>query len=306
MTNVQKITPNLWFDCQAEEAATLYTSTFSHSQIGNVVRAGRAGGEITGLSEGAVMTVEFELAGYRFIAINGGPLFKFTPAISFLVSCDSGEEVDWIWGKLSQGGVALMELGSYPFSQHYGWIQDRYGLSWQIMLAGDHGAAQKITPTLMFVGEQCGRAEAAVELYTSIFHDAATGSIMRYGKGEAPDTEGTIKHAGFTLEGQSFAAMDSAHQHAFAFSEAISLMVSCQDQKEVDYYWDKLKAGGEEGMCGWLKDRFGVSWQVTPSALGEMLADPDPARVARVTNVFLKMHKFDIASLKKAYEPRDA
>ena len=299
----QKIVPNLWFDRQAEEAAKLYASTFKNSRVGTIVRAGKAGSEVTGLSEGTVMTVEFELEGCRFVAINGGPLFKFTPAISFQVSCDSKEEVDAIWDKLSQGGSALMELGSYPFSERYGWTQDRYGLSWQVMFTGNRRAEQKITPTLMFVGKQCGKTEAALKLYSSVFHNAAIGNILRYSKGEEPDVEGTIRHAGFTLEGQQFAAMDSALEHNFTFNEAISLMVECHDQKEIDYYWDRLTAdGGEESMCGWLKDKFGVSWQVTPPALAEMLRDPDPAKVARVTNTFLKMHKLDIATLKKAFE----
>ena len=298
----QKIVPNLWFDRQAEEAANLYASTFKNSRVGAVVRAGKAGSDVTGLSEGTVMTVEFELGGQKFVGINGGPLFKFTPAISFQVSCDTVQEVDAIWNKLFPGGSALMEIGSYPFSERYGWLQDKYGLSWQVMYTGGRKIQQMITPTLMFVGKQTGKTEAALKLYASIFHDAAIGDIMRYGKGEEPDKEGTVRHAGFTLEGQQFAAMDSALEHKFTFNEAVSLMVECQDQKEIDYYWDKLTAdGGEESMCGWLKDKFGVSWQVAPPLLGQMLSDPDPAKVARVTNAFLKMHKLIIADLQKAY-----
>jgi len=300
----QKIVPNLWFDRQAEEAAKLYASTFKNSRVGTIVRAGKAGSEVTGLSEGTVMTVEFELEGCRFVAINGGPLFKFTPAISFQVSCDSKEEVDAIWDKLSQGGSALMELGSYPFSERYGWTQDRYGLSWQVMFTGNRRAEQKITPTLMFVGKQCGKTEAALKLYSSVFHNAAIGNILRYSKGEEPDVEGTIRHAGFTLEGQQFAAMDSAHEHKFTFNEAISFLVRCGTQAEIDYYWDKLIVDGDPNaqVCGWLKDKFGVSWQVSPTILEEMLQDPDQEKVERVTNAFLKMKKFDIEELKKAFE----
>ena len=129
------------------------------------------------------------------------------------------------------------------------------------------------------------------------------GDILRYGKGEEPDKEGTIKHAAFTLEGQEFAAMDSAHEHNFTFNEAISFMVECETQEEIDYYWEKLTAdGGQESMCGWLKDRFGVSWQVTPTVLGEMLQDPDQKKVERVTNAFLKMKKFDIEGTEEGYK----
>ncbi|MGZ5425517.1 MAG: VOC family protein, partial [Candidatus Aminicenantales bacterium] len=208
-TIIQKIIPNLWFDRQAEEAADFYTSLFRNSKVGEPMRAGKAGFEIHGLPEGTVMTIEFELEGQKFVGINGGPLFKFTPAISFLIACRTKEEADTLWAKLSPGGTALMELGEYPFSERYGWTQDRYGLSWQVMAMGDRPIRQKVTPTLMFVGEQSGKAEAAIELYTSVFPNARIGDILRYGQGEEPDKAGTLKHAAFTLEGQEFAAMDS-------------------------------------------------------------------------------------------------
>jgi predicted 3-demethylubiquinone-9 3-methyltransferase (glyoxalase superfamily) len=300
---MQKITPNLWFDRQAERAARFYTSIFKKSKIGKITRASKAGFETHGLPENTVMTIEFEIEGLKFIALNGGPLFKFTPAVSFLVACSTREEVDALWGRLHEGGTALMELGEYPFSERYGWTQDRYGLSWQVMFMGDRKINQKITPTLMFVGEQRGKAETAINFYTSIFNNAEIGNILRYVRGEEPDQEGTVKHADFTLENQGFAAMDSARDHNFTFSEAISFMVECNTQQEIDYYWKELTAdGGEEGMCGWLKDRFGISWQVNPAVLRDMLRDPDKEKVERVTNAFLKMKKFDIAGLKRAYK----
>jgi predicted 3-demethylubiquinone-9 3-methyltransferase (glyoxalase superfamily) len=300
---MQKITPNLWFDRQAEEAAKFYTSIFKRSKIGRITRASKAGFETHGLPENTVMTTEFEIEGLKFIAINGGPLFKFTQAVSFLVACNSKEEVDAVWGRLHEGGAALMELGRYPFSEKYGWTQDRYGLSWQVMFMGDRKINQKITPTLMFVGEQCGKAETAINFYTSVFKNAEIGNILRYDRGEEPDKEGTVKHADFNLENLGFAAMDSARAHNFTFNEAISFMVECKTQKEIDYYWKKLTADrGQESMCGWLKDRFGVSWQVTPTVLRDMLRDPDKKKVERVTSAFLKMKKFDIEGLRGAYE----
>jgi predicted 3-demethylubiquinone-9 3-methyltransferase (glyoxalase superfamily) len=299
----RRIIPNLWFDNQAEEAARLYTSIFKNSNIGRVTHASKAGFDIHHLPEGSVMNVEFEIEGMRFIGINGGPLFKFNPSISFLVACRKIEEVEELWSRLSQGGgPALMELGSYPFSQRYGWTQDKYGISWQIMFMEDREIKQSIIPTLMFVGSQSGRAEEAISLYTSIFDDSSIDYVMRYEKGEEPDKAGTIKHAGFMLAGQEFAAMDSAKKHDFDFNEAISLMVECDNQKEIDYYWGKLTAeGGQESVCGWLKDRFGVSWQVAPGILADMLNDPDKQKVERVTNAFLKMKKFDLEELRKAY-----
>ncbi len=301
-TGRQKIIPNLWFDRQAEEAVKFYSSIFKSSKIGDMTRASKAGFEIHGLPEGTVMTIDFEIEGHRFVALNGGPLFKFNPSVSFLVACEYPEEVDALWQKLATGGSALMPLGEYPFSPRYGWTQDRYGLSWQVMDFKGRHIMQKITPTLMFVGEQCGKAEAAIRFYASVFHDSKVGDIMRYGQGQEPDQEGTVAHASFTLENQEFAAMDSAREHAFAFNEAISLIVDCRDQKEIDYYWGKLTAdGGQESNCGWLKDKFGFSWQVSPTLLGQMLRDPDKRKVERVTDAFLKMHKFDLAEQKKAF-----
>ena len=194
-----------------------------------------------------------------------------------------------------------MERGEYPFSQRYGWTKDRYGLSWQLMFMGEREIKQTVTPTLMFVGQQCGRAEEAVNFYSSVFHDAKVDHILRYGPGEEPDQAGTIRHASISLEGENFALMDSARAHNFTFNEAISFMVHCKTQEEIDYFWAKLSADPKAEQCGWLKDKFGLSWQIVPTAMDEMLQDNNEAALARVTEAFLKMKKFDIAKLKDAY-----
>jgi len=291
---MQKITPHLWFGKEAKEAAVFYTSIFKDSEIKNTTT-------LHNTPSGTVDVVTIELLGQEFTLISAGPYFKFTPAVSFLVACNTKEEVDGLWKKLSEGGSALMELGEYPFSEKYGWTQDRYGLSWQVMFIGDREIKQKITPTLMFVGEQCGKAEEAVNFYASVFHNAKVGDILRYGKNEEPDKEGTIKHVAFTLEGQELAAMDSAREYNFTFNEAISVMVHCDTQEEIDYYWGKLSADPRAEQCGWLKDKYGLSWQIVPTVMDEMLKDKDKKKMARVTEAFLKMKKFDIAKLKEAY-----
>ncbi len=292
---MQKITPHLWFDKEAKEAAKFYTSVFKDSKIKNTTT-------LHNTPSGTTDIVTIELLGQEFTLISAGPLFKFNPSVSFLVACKTKDEVDALWEKLSEGGTALMELGEYPFSERYGWVQDRYGLSWQVMFMGEHKIKQKITPTLMFVGKQAGRAEEAINFYATVFHDAKVGDILRYSKGEEPDKEGTIKHAAFTLEGQEFAAMDSARVHNFTFNEAISFMVHCEMQEEIDYYWGKLSADPKAEQCGWLKDKYGLSWQIVPTIMEEMLKDRDEKRLARVTEAFLKMKKFDIEELKKAYK----
>jgi predicted 3-demethylubiquinone-9 3-methyltransferase (glyoxalase superfamily) len=294
-TIMEKITPHLWFDNNAKEAAKFYTSIFKNSRIKNVTT-------LHNTPSGTVEIFTIELLGHEFTLINAGPLFKFNPSVSFLVACSTKEEVDALWEKLSEQGTALIELGEYPFSRKYGWVQDKYGLSWQVMFIGDTKIKQRIIPTLMFVGKQYGKAEEAINFYASVFGNARVDDIFRYNKGEEPDKEGTVKHAAFTLEGQKFAAMDSARGHNFAFNEAISLMVHCDTQKEIDYYWEKLSADPKAEQCGWLKDKYGLSWQIVPNLMDEMLKNDDKKKIARVTETFLQMKKLDIARLKKAYE----
>ncbi|MBI3414345.1 MAG: VOC family protein [Verrucomicrobia bacterium] len=281
---MQKITPFLWFDGQAEAAAKSYASIFKNSKILSV----------------SPMSATFELAGQKFIALNGGPQFKFTPAISFFVECKTQPEINKLWQKLSVGGIVLMALDKYPFSKKFGWLQDKFGVSWQLTLAG---RAQKISPFLMFVGRQHGRAREAINFYVSLFKNSKVSKLDRYGSGE-DERAGTVKHAVFSLNGQKFMAIDSGREHPFTFTEAVSFFVSCKTQKEIDCFWKKLSAGGRQSRCGWLKDKFGVSWQVVPPILGEMLSDEDSVKSNRVMEAMLKMGKLDIKKLKHAYEQR--
>jgi predicted 3-demethylubiquinone-9 3-methyltransferase (glyoxalase superfamily) len=294
---MQKITPHLWFDKEAVEAAKLYVSTFPNSRIKSTT-------VLHNTPSGSVDVVTFELSGFEFQAISAGPLFKFNPSVSFHVKCQTKEEVDAIWNKLSPGGLVLMELGAYPFSERYGWLQDRFGLSWQVIYTGEADIKQKIRPVIMFVGEVCGKAEEAINLWASVFRDAQVDTVQRHGKGEEPDREGTVTYATFTLFGLEFGAMDSALEHAFNFNEAISFIVSCDSQDEIDAYWNKLSAVPEAEQCGWLKDKFGFSWQIVPVHMEEMLQSGDQVRIDRVTQAFLPMKKLDIAKLQAAYEGR--
>ena len=288
------ITPHFWFDKEAIEAAEYYAATFPDSKVIDVTT-------IPDTPGGDTDVVTFQLWGQSFQAISAGPLFSFNPSVSFAVSCDTVEEVDAIWARLSDGGSIMMPLDSYPFSERYGWTSDRYGLSWQVSYAGGGDVAQRITPTLMFVGDVCGKAEEALGFYTSIFPDAEIGFVQRYGAGAEPDTEGTVQYAAFQLAGQQFAAMDSAQNHEFTFNEAISFLVYCESQDEIDRYWNALSAVPEAEQCGWLKDRYGVSWQIVPANMDELLRTGTPEQVARVTKAFLAMKKFDLAELERAY-----
>ena len=295
----QKIVPNLWFDNHAQEAAQLYTSLFKNSRIQETALFPEAGQEIHGQAAGSVMTVDYELDGFRFTALNGGPGFKFNPSISFFANGLSVDEVDALWDELTQDGSILMPLQAYPFSERYGWLADRYGLSWQISAAGEEETPH-ITPSLMFVGAHAGQAEEAMNFYASVFSDSGVGDLFRYTEGQEPDKEGTIAFGPFVLAGQDFAAMDSAREHDFTFNEAVSFIVNCGDQAEVDSYWERLSAIPESEQCGWLKDKFGVSWQIVPTVLNHLLADPDRGKADRVMDSMLKMKKLDIAELEAA------
>jgi predicted 3-demethylubiquinone-9 3-methyltransferase (glyoxalase superfamily) len=152
---------------------------------------------------------------------------------------------------------------------------------------------QKITPSLWFDTE----AEDAANFYTSVFKNSRIVSVAHYTEG-APRPAGTVMTVEWELDGQRFIGINGGPQ--FKFDEAISLQISCQDQEEVDYFWEKLTDGGEEGPCGWLKDRFGLSWQVVPKGMGELFTDPDPERSGRAMQAMLKMKKLDIGELRRA------
>lgn len=307
-----KITPHLWFDKEAQEAARFYTSLFASSRITNVTTIHDVPSP-TGDSD----IVSFELMGQPFMAISAGPDFKFNPSVSFMVNFDPSRDknaranIDALWNKLSQNGAVLMPIQEYPFSKRYGWLQDRYGLTWQLMLTNPEGEERPpIVPFLMFVGDVCGKAEQALNFYLTVFKGAPVksaqaesrmGTMRRYGAGQEPEKEGTVMFADVKLSGTWLAALDSALEHQFAFNEAISLLIPCETQEEIDYFWDKLSADPKAEQCGWLKDRYGLSWQVWPTAIGEMMAKGTPEQIARLTRAFLPMKKYNLAELRKAY-----
>lgn len=292
---MQKITPHLWYDKEAFEAASLYVSIFPNSKITNRYF-------IYNTPSDTADIVTFEVMGYEIQAMSAGPMFKLNPSVSLLVTCTTKDQVDEYWKKLSPGGKALMELGEYPFSERYVWVEDKYGLSWQLMYSSEANAKPMIRPVVMFVGEVAGRAEEAINYWTSIFPDAKINDFMRYEKGEEPDKAGTVKFGSFNLFGQMFAAMDSAQGHKFNFTESLSFIINCENQEEIDHYWEILSAVPDAEACGWLKDKFGFSWQVTPTGLDAMLSGDDREKIDRMTQSLLEMKKLDMAKLKAAYD----
>lgn len=275
------IYPCLWFDGKAKDAADFYCSVFSNSRI----------------SETNPIVTTFEVSNQKFMCLNGGPMYTINPSISFFVVCDTENEVDTTWSALIEGGSALMPLDTYPWSKRYGWVQDKFGVNWQLSYGKLEDVGQKFTPTLMFTQKMNGKAEEAIGFYTSLFRNSAIKGIMHFEENDH-GIPGTVKHAQFTLNNSVFMAMDGGPAHNFKFDEGISLVVTCEDQQEIDYFWDALTKDGEESMCGWLKDKYGVSWQIVPEILGELMSDPEKS--PRVIQAFLKMKKFDIEALVNA------
>jgi len=293
---MQKITPFLWFEKNIREIADFYQSVFPGTKVHGT-------GELQDTPSGAVQMATLEIFGVNFDIMTAGPYLPFRPTISFIVSCESAAEVDQLWSKLSATGKVLMELSSYPFAEKYGWVQDQYGVSWQIMFSTQNRPDQKIVPTMMFAGDVCGRAEEAIQFYTSVFKNSKVFYTMPYdGSEPVDDNRAKIKHASISLENFTIALMDSGKQSPLSFEQAISFIVKCDDQKELDYFWEKLTEGGKEVQCGWLSDKFGMPWQVVPTAMDRMMSTGTPEQIARVTAAFMKMKKFDIAELEKVFQ----
>ena len=304
----QKIFPHLWFDTQAVEAAQFYSSIFPDSSITHKT-------VLRDIPSGDSELVSFTVWGQHFVAISAGPLFKINPAISFIVNfdpllfgfCNSAktaamETQAMVWEQLAENGTVMMPLDAYPFSERFGWVQDRYGVSWQLILSRPEGDRRPpIVPSLMFTGPNAGKAEQARAFYLSVFGNSREGGLRRYPAGMDPEREGSVLFSDFMIENTWLAAADSAREHAFGFNEAISFMISCDSQAEIDRYWDALNADPEGGRCGWLKDRYGVSWQVVPAPLHDMLYGGPSEAVSAMMRVLLDMKKLDIASLEKAF-----
>ena len=287
---MKKIYPCLWFDDQAVEAAEFYTSLFQGSSIDKVMYYM----DDEHKPKGSVLTVDFTLAGERFMALNGGPEFIFSPATSLFVDCETIEELEKIWQALSVEGTALMPLQSYPFSEYYGWIQDKYGLSWQLNLAK---IPQRISPAFMFANEQFGKAKEAMEFWMSMLPKSY---IV-----EEVVSKGHIQQALFTLSEKSFRVMDSELAHDFDFTMAFSICIDCEDQAEIDFLWEKLTKDGKEGPCGWAEDVYGLSWQITPAKWNELADDQNLERAAAVMQALYGMKKIEIDRLEEVYHQFD-
>ena len=255
--------------------------------------------EETKILQTSPWVIQLELGGQKFMLLNEGPSSTPNPSVSFMVMAHSAEETERYWNKLIEGGKTLMPLDAYPWSAKYGWLEDKYGASWQLYTNdADTKAPQKVCPTLMFTGANAGKATEAIHFYTSVFPQSRIEGILNYSSEDGENTS-FVKHAQFIIKDFMMMAMDSSFEHGFGFNDAISLVVECETQTEIDHYWDKLISdGGQEVACGWLTDKYGLSWQIVPKILGKLMSDPQ--RAPQVMNAMMQMKKLNIAELENA------
>ena len=280
----QVITPAMWCDGTADEAAQFYTDVFRDTSI-----AEQAPG----------LTATVSIHGFKLSLINGGNQYAPNPSISCILNFDpllfGGEEqardyLDELYERLSTGGV-LMELGEYPFSPRYAWVRDRFGMTWQLMLTDPDGDPRPfVIPSFMFGGTNHTHAEEATDAWIALFDNSRRGALYRYEEG-GPLDAGTVMFTDFTLRGTWMAATDSGTFHDFTFTPGVSMIVSCRDQEEIDRYWAGLSAVPEAERCGWCVDRWGVSWQVVPHNIAELMAE------AATRDKILQMGKIDLTKL---------
>ena len=276
------IFPCIWFNQKGSEAAKFYTSVFKNSKI----------------TMDTSMVINIEIDGQKLMFLEAGPQFKPNLTVSLMMMCDTQDEVEAYYQKLSENGKVMMELDSYPWSEKYAWVEDQYGISWQLFYSKEK-FDQKFSPVLMFTGQNNGKCREALDYYTSIFPNSRIESIMDYPAGQG-EPEGNIGHSQFIINGYTMMAMDSSHQHNFNFSEGTSMVVMTDNQEETDFYWNKLTENGEESRCGWLKDKYGFSWQITPKRLIELTNTSDPANNKKAFDAMLKMNKIVIKDIQDA------
>lgn len=301
----QRIIPNLWFNGVADEAVAFYRQVFGEAEIASHTYYPEDGLlDFQRPLAGKTLTISFRIDGYELLAINADDTFTPNPSASTFLNFDPAKEddardhLDSIWQHLAEEGNVLMPLGEYSFSPRYGWIQDKYGFSWQLILSDSSGDPRPcFVPALMFGGSTQHRAREAMEFYLNVFPDSATGLVYPYGDETTNGHPEDIAFADFTLLGEWFSVMDAGGTEAFPeFTEAVSYMVECDDQAEIDKYWLALSHVPEAEQCGWCKDQFGVSWQIVPKHITELLSTP------QAQQAFMAMHKIDIAKLQALNE----
>lgn len=278
------IFPCLLYDGNAKQSADFYCRVFD----GKILTA-------------TPDVIYIEVFGQSLMLLNG-PGIEKNASVSFLIQCETLDEVHRYWNWFLNKGTVIMPLDSYPWSTTYGWIQDHYGTSWQVIL-NEKPTEQKIVPTFMFVHQNNGQAMEAMTFYTKIFPNSSIENIQAYKNGsEGHEIPDNIQHAHFIINDYHLFCMDSSYDYQFDFNEGISMAVITKDQEETDYLWNALISdGGNEGACGWLKDKYGFSWQIAPQRLIQLIDDPDKEKAHKVMQAMMKMKKIILKDIEEAY-----
>lgn len=296
-----RISACIWADGWAEEAAEFYAGLFPDAAIGETAYFSKEGFEHHGRPEGSVMSVELTLGGQAFTLLNGGPMFTPNPATSFFVFINDRAKIDRLWARLIDGGKAMMALGAYPWCEHYGWVEDRFGVSWQLMTADPGVLGQAIVPALMFTQGAAGKAAEAMARYGEVLGGYAEIDVSHYPPGTGAN-EGLVMHGQYRIADYPIIAFDSPMDHGFGFTPGQSLQVFPGTEAETGRIWDALTHVPEAEQCGWLCDAYGLSWQVIPQGFSDYINGPDKAGQARARQAMLAMKKLDLAARKAAYE----
>jgi predicted 3-demethylubiquinone-9 3-methyltransferase (glyoxalase superfamily) len=272
-----KITSCIWFNGNAGEAADFYIDVFKHGEKTNQ----------------DLPIVSLNVFSTDLLFLNGGPSYAPTPAFSFFLYCGSHEEAERIFNLLAIGGNIMIPMGSYEWAEKYGWVTDKYGISWQID-GDDIRVEEKICPALLFVNEKSNRVKEAREFYLSVF--GTSQMLMEMPADVHHGLEpGSLLFTQIKLMQSVVNLMAGPGNHDFDFTSGNSFVVSCDTQEEIDYYWNQLGYDGRYDMCGWLTDKFGVSWQIVPRELSVWLSDSVHGKSA--TERMLKMKKLIISDL---------
>lgn len=287
---MQTIIPHLWYDTEAKEAVAFYIELFGGKIDWTYT--------ITDTPSGDSDLIQFQLGDMTLAAISAGPYFKLNESMSLMVNVANKDEVTRLYQALSEGGRVLMPLGEYSFSPYYVWLEDRFGLSWQLSYAPDLDKPYQFDICLLFSQEQVGLAQPMLDYYKDKLPQASVGQLSYYGEGEAAVEAAKLNYAELLVAGQKMIVMDHGYGGEASFNESFSLMVYVDSQDELNFYYDLLSAVPEAEMCGWVKDQFGISWQIVPRILMEAYDTASPETVKAVNDAVLTMKRLDIATIQ--------
>jgi predicted 3-demethylubiquinone-9 3-methyltransferase (glyoxalase superfamily) len=269
----------LWFDNQGAEAAKWYVSLFDGTSI---------------LYQNQVIT-EISIEGTKLMMINGGKHYSPTSAMSnFVYFGGNHEKFERIYHALLDGGQILMPMDAYDWSSKYAWVKDKFGINWQMDI-DEINHRQKLVPSLLFVNQRNHNVKEALSYYISVFEQSTMLMEWPYPESEASMPAGTLLFGQAKLGNTIINAMSSTLHHDYDFTPGNSLVIVCENQDEIDYYWKALGAEGQELMCGWLTDRFGLTWQIFPRILSDLMNDPE--RGPKASTALRQMKKIVIAKL---------